>query len=346
MFTPQKINLSRKRVTDEVDQWLQEKFHIRYGRDADATFVIREDEEIIATASRAGNVFKYFGICKDYQGENLSGILLGALIDEAFAQGIYHYFIFTSPDNIKIFKGSGFKEVIDNHYAALLEGGRGSISAYMANLKEELGEPRGTRGAIVMNLNPMTKGHLYLIEEARKQVDELLIFLVEEDLSVFPFADRLSIVQAAVRQLPDVRVLPGGPYIISQATFPTYFLKKADENLPAYTTTDAGIFGKYFAGELGITRRFVGEEPLDIVTSAYNEALAKELEKYGVTLTVIPRVERTGGVISASRVRRHLARGEWEAARDLVPEATWQYLESEAGRRVIEAIRAKEGTKA
>ena len=342
MYTPQKINLSRKRVTDEVDNWLQELFHIKYGSDAEATFVIRNGEELIATASRAGNVFKYFGICKDYQGENLSGILLGALIDEAFSTGIYHYFIFTSPDNIKLFRGSGFTEVIDNHYAALLEGGRGNINEYMRELKQELGESGGTRGAIVVNLNPMTKGHLYLIEEAKKQVDELIIFMVEEDLSVFPFEDRLAIVREAVKDMPGVRVLPGGPYIISQATFPTYFLKKADENLPAYTTTDAGIFGKYYAEVLGITHRFVGEEPLDIVTSAYNEALEQELKKYKVELHIIPRKEQSGGVISASRVRRHLKNGEMEEARALVPKATWNYLESDRGRAVIEKIRAKE----
>lgn len=345
MYTPQKINLTRKRVTAEVDNWLQENFHIKYGHDADATFVIRQDEDLIATASRSGNVFKYFGIGKDYRGENLSGILLGALIDEAFEQGIYHYFIFTSPDNIKLFKGSGFKEVIENRYAALLEGGRGNITDYMDRLKLELGEPKGSRGAIVMNLNPMTKGHLYLIEEAKKTVDELIIFLVEEDLSVFPFEDRLAIAREAVKTMPGVRVLPGGPYIISQATFPTYFLKKVDENLPAYTTTDAGIFGKYYAAELGISHRFVGEEPLDIVTSIYNEALAEELQKYGVELHVIRRKELTGVVISASRVRRHLAAGEMAEARELVPEATWQYLESDKGKLIIAKIKEKEEQK-
>lgn len=345
MLTPQKINLAKKRATDEIGSWLKDQFGINYGRDAEATFVIRQGEDLIATASRAGNVFKYFGISEAFQGENLSGILLGALIDEAFSQGIYHYFIFTSPDKLKLFKSSGLTEVISNRYAALLEGGSSNITGYMAHLRQSLGEPVGTRGAIVMNLNPLTRGHLYLIQESRKKVDELIIFLVEEDLSVFPFEDRLAILREAVRDLPGVRVLPGGPYIISQATFPTYFLKQADENLPAYTTTDAGIFGKYYAGELGISRRFVGEEPLDPVTGAYNEALAGELDKYGVVLEVIPRIELAGGVISASRVRRHLAKGELEQARELIPEATWNYLQSEKGRHIIEKIRSKEAEK-
>ncbi|MFZ2256543.1 MAG: [citrate (pro-3S)-lyase] ligase [Clostridiaceae bacterium] len=341
MYTAQKINLAKMRVTEEVDSWLQEHFQIKYGQDVDATFVVRQDEELIATASRAGNVFKYFGISKDHQGENLSGILLGALINEAFDQGIYHYFIFTSPQNSKLFKGAGFTEVIENHYAALLEGGRGSITEYMEELKREIGPPQGTRGAIVMNLNPLTKGHLYLIEQAKEKVDELIIFLVEEDLSLFPFEDRLAMVSEAVKDKAGVKVVPGGPYIISQATFPTYFLKKVDENLPAYTTTDAGIFGKYYAAELGISHRFVGEEPLDMLTSVYNEALAQELKNYDVQLHVIQRKESTGGVISASRVRNHLAKGEMDEAKELVPPSTWNYLESAKGKLVIEKIRAR-----
>lgn len=339
MYHPEKINRTRKRVTEEVRSWLRHQFDLDYGDDAEATFVIRENGSLIATASRAGNVFKYFGIDPAHQGENLSGILLGALMDEAFSQGIYHYFIFTSPDNAPLFAGSGFNLVIANDFAALLEGGNGSIDQYMAGLRDRLGPPRGKRGAIVMNLNPMTLGHLYLIETAAQEMDELVIFLVEEDLSVFPFQDRLSIAKAATAHLSGVHILPGGPYMISRATFPTYFLKKADENLIAYTTTDAGIFGRYYARALGISKRFVGEEPLDPVTSAYNDALVRELAHYDVAFQIIPRRQIDGQVISASRVRRFLAQGHMAQACRLVPPATCEYLKSAKGQRVIEAIR-------
>lgn len=343
MFNPEKINAAKKRSTNEVRRWLKDHFSLHYGSDAQVTFVIRRDEQIIATASRAGNVFKYFGICRDCQGENLSGILLDALIDEAFQSGIYHYFIFTSPENSRFFEGAGFNEVITNPYAALLEGGRGSIKEYMASLQKDLGGPSGRRGAIVMNLNPMTLGHLYLIEEARKQTDELIVFLVEEDLSVFPLKARLRIAEEATAHLPGVKVVPGGPYMISRATFPTYFLKRSDADLPAYTTTDAGIFGKYYAQALDISCRFAGEEPLDPVTAAYNKVLGEELNKYGVAFHVLARKQMGGSVISASRVRRHLAKGETLEALQLVPEATRRFLVSEEGGRVIEEIRQKEG---
>lgn len=341
MYQPQIINLKRPRAVAEVADFLKTGFQINYGNDAQTTFIIREEGELIATASRAGNVFKYFGINPNYQGENLSGILLGALMDDAFRRGIYHYFIFTSPDKSKLFEGSGFHEIIRTDYSALLESGRGNINRYMDQLKEELGEPKGKRGSIVMNLNPMTLGHCYLIDQALAEVDELIIFLVEEDESVFPFKDRLAILKAAVAQEARIQVVPSGPYLISRATFPTYFLKRADENLPAYTAMDAAIFGRYYAKSLGITHRFVGEEPLDPVTNAYNQALEKYLAAYGLTLGVIPRKQEAGAVISASRVRRHLAQGDLAAVKDLVPEATWQYLASAQGRTILEKLKGQ-----
>lgn len=346
MAIVQRINLKRPKAVEEVRQWLKDLFDLTYGEDADVTFIVRNEEgELIASASRSGNVFKYFGICSAYQGENLSGQLIGALIDDAFLKGIYHYFIFTKPDKAYAFLGNGFKKIMENEYAALLEGGNRSIAAYMDQLKVKLGEGSGNRGAIVMNLNPMTLGHRYLIEEAAKKVDDLIVFIVEEDKSVFPFATRLKIAQEALADLPNVRVVPGGPYIISQATFPTYFLKRMDDNLIAYTRTDAGLFGKYYAGELGITQRFVGEEPLDLVTNAYNEALTLELARYNVALHIIPRKRDEVDVISASRVRRLLAADEMEKVEKLVVPATYEFLRSPLGEETIEKIKEEEEAK-
>ncbi len=339
MIHPEKINLSSARVTGELKAWLERKANLSYTEAVDAAFVIRDQGEIIATASRSGNVFKYFAIDPAWQGQNLSASLLGALMDDAFARGIYHYFIFTAPDKAPLFQGSGFQLIYRDQLSALLEGGDGSIRQYLAELRIQAGEPAGRRGSIVMNLNPLTLGHLYLIEEARRRVDELIIFIVEEDLSVFPFADRLAMARAATAHLDGVRVLPGGPYLISRATFPTYFLKQANADLTAYTTLDAGIFSQYYAPALGISSRFVGEEPLDPVTAAYNEALSRELARHGIEFTIIPRRQLEGQVISASRVRRHLARGETEAAFRLVPESTRTYLLSPEGQAVIQRIR-------
>lgn len=334
----EKINLERKSAVDKVAVFLLDNFGLRYGNDADITLVARDNDNIVATASRTGGVFKYFGILPSYKGMNLSGKLIDMLKDDAFSKGIYHYFIYTSPDKVDLFKGSGFSLVNSNEYAALLESGCTTIEAYLDNLKVFLGEGQD-RGAIVMNLNPMTLGHKYLIEEARKKCDELIIFVVEEDGSVFPFNNRIAIIREELKECGDVKVIPGGEYIISKATFPTYFLKRVDDDIIAYTTMDAEIFLKYFAKELNIKKRFLGEEPLDKMTFIYNESLKSILEDGGVEVIVIPRKEKNGAPISASKVRSLIKENKIKEAEEYLPQATLNFLKSKDGKEIIDIIK-------
>ena len=48
-------------------------------------------------------------------------------------------------------------------------------------------------GAVVVNCNPFTLGHKFLIEESSKRVDTLIVFVVSEDESVFTFNERFAI---------------------------------------------------------------------------------------------------------------------------------------------------------
>ena len=75
-----------------------------------------------------------------------------------------------------------------------------------------------TVGAIVMNCNPFTYGHRYLIEEACKIVDLLIIFVVEENQSLFSFAERFAMVCEGTSDLEKVMVVPSGEYILSNET--------------------------------------------------------------------------------------------------------------------------------
>ncbi len=334
-----RLNLLNPEAKREVAEFLKDNFNMVYGDGVDRTFLVRSGEEIIATASRDGNVIKYLGVKAAYRGENIAGVLIAALLEDLFQAGIYHCFIFTTPSNQALIESLGFREIIATPYSVLLEFGNVSIHSYMDQLKALVGGAAGQRGAIVMNLNPMTLGHLHLIETALKSVDELLIFIVEADRSVYPFAARYRIAAEELSRYGQIKVLPGGPYIISPATFPTYFLKQADDDLKAYTLTDAGIFGRYFAKALDITKRFVGEEPLDPLTNEYNRVLRSTLEPYGVELIVIPRLERAQQVISASRVRRFLAQGDVEKALELVPNTTKKFILSKEGQGITQVLK-------
>lgn len=181
-------------------------------------------------------------------------------------------------------------------------------------------------GSIVMNCNPFTLGHRYLIEQSAAKVERLFVFVVEEDKSIFPFADRIELVRKGTADLPNVVVLPSGKFIISSLTFIDYFGKSELQDQVIDPSMDVEIFGQYIAPTLGITVRFAGEEPLDNVTRQYNDAMARILPQYGVAFEVIPRKRLEGEVISASRVRKLLEEKDFDAIAGMVPETTWEYV--------------------
>lgn len=181
-------------------------------------------------------------------------------------------------------------------------------------------------GSIVMNCNPFTLGHRYLIETAAEQVDYLYIFVVEEDRSIFPFQDRIELVRQGTKDISNVIVLPSGKFMISSLTFPEYFEKESDYDVTIDASMDIDIFGRYVAKEFGITVRFAGEEPLDAVTRQYNGAMQERLPKYGVEFVEIPRKVLGDHVISATMVRKYLKDRNFAEIKKLVPDTTYQYL--------------------
>lgn len=181
-------------------------------------------------------------------------------------------------------------------------------------------------GAIVMNCNPFTYGHRYLIEQALRVVDFLIIFVVEEDKSIFSFAERLALVCDGVADLDNIKVVPSGPFILSQMTFPEYFIKEADEDIVENVENDITIFAEKIAPHLNIRYRFVGEEPGDAVTNEYNLAMKRILPEWGIKLIEIPRKQLKDKYISASLVRKCLEDNDVELIEQLVPESTWKMI--------------------
>lgn len=183
-------------------------------------------------------------------------------------------------------------------------------------------------GSIVMNCNPFTLGHRYLIEYASSKVDYLYIFVVEENRSYFDFKDRFELVKKGTADLKNVIVLPSGNFIISATTFPGYFYKSSLKEAQIDCSNDINVFAEYIAPALDIKVRFAGQEPLDPVTNQYNEGMAEILPKHGIKFDVIPRKKdkEDAGVISASRVRKCLEDGRLDVIKYLVPPTTYEYL--------------------
>lgn len=185
-------------------------------------------------------------------------------------------------------------------------------------------------GCIVMNANPFTKGHLYLVERAAKEVDMLLIFVVEEDLSEFSFIDRFQMVECGVQHIDKVKVIPSGRFILSRHTFVSYFEKDKKQDERVDTALDIQFFGAYIAPAMGIKKRFVGEEPRDLVTRQYNEEMKNRLPFYGVEVIEIPRKEVNGICISATVVRDLYQVKDWNSLDQYLPSSTVEYLSKNA----------------
>jgi [citrate (pro-3S)-lyase] ligase len=223
-----------------------------------------------------------------------------------------------------MFSSLFFYPVAQTGEVLLMENRKDGIRSFLQELPAESCE--GTVGAAVMNCNPFTKGHRYLIETAAKACDRLYVFVLSEDRSAFSAADRLEMVRLGTADLPNVTVLPTGPYLISSATFPTYFLKEREKASTIQCRLDIEIFTKYFVPKFGIQTRFVGTEPLSQMTNQYNEALKRYLPEAGIQLKEVERLQQGGIPVSASAVRERMAAGDREALKQLVPQTTWEYL--------------------
>ncbi len=303
---------------------------LTYEEDIQAAFgVYDETDTLVGCGCAAGRLLKCFAVEPVLRGQNALGPLVSSLIQERFSVGFYDLFVITREKNEALFTHCGLYPVVRTPELSLLENSLSGPERFAAPFLRP-GDEYQTVGAVVMNCNPFTLGHLALIEYAAAQCGVLHVFVVSEDRSAFSASVRLRLVREGTAHLPNVRVHPSGNYIISSATFPTYFLKEGEDAAALQSELDVTLFAQRIASALHITKRFAGEEPLDPVTAKYNDAMRRLLPRYGIEFCEIPRVISRGQVISASRVRRLLAeKGVCEEALTLVPECTRRYLKKE-----------------
>ncbi|HMK44180.1 MAG TPA: [citrate (pro-3S)-lyase] ligase [Dissulfurispiraceae bacterium] len=306
--------------------------------DVEFTVVLAAQGSIAATGSFAGRVLKCIAVDPQYLQSGLSAKIVTRLIREEYILGRTHLFLFTRPANVPIFSSFGFYIVhVVPSQVALMENVPNGIQRFLRTLSTSA--PKGKNAAaIVVNCNPFTLGHKHLIEYAAARCDMLHLFVVSEDKSSFPADVRYRLVVEGTKNIAHVHVHKGGDYIISAATFPTYFIKEYQEQVETHALLDIGIFGTRIAPALGIVKRYVGEEPFCKVTATYNRIMQDVLPRYGVDLEVIPRLTSGGGAVSASRVRALMREGKLEQTRELVPDSTYAFLMSEEARPVIRRI--------
>ena len=305
--------------------------------------VFDEDGALIAAGSSFKNTLRCLAVSSAHRGEGLMNQVVSHLLEKQMERGNSHVFLYTKAKNDRIFRDLGFYEIARvEGELVFMENRRDGFSRYLKKLEKTRRE--GKSAAVVMNANPFTLGHRHLVERAAAENDCLHLFLLSEEAGPIPFAVRKKLVREGVADLPKVILHDSGPYIISSATFPSYFLRDEDAAILAHARLDLAVFGK-IAAALGLSARYAGEEKSSHVTALYNETMAAELPKLGLSFRPIPRLALRGETVSASSVRQAIHEGAPEKAAFMLPESSRRYFESAEAAPVIAAIRAMDEAK-
>lgn len=302
--------------------------------------IFDQEDTLIATGSCFGNTLRCLAVSQDHQGEGLLNEILSHLIEVQMARGNSHLFLYTKPASARFMEDLGFREIARvPGKAVFMENRRTGFDQYCRQLSEKRVEGQRIAG-VVMNANPFTLGHLHLVEQAARENDVVHLFVLSEEAGPIPFAVRKKLVMDGIGQLSNVICHDSGPYIISSATFPSYFLKDGDAVIETQAALDLQVFGK-IAAVLGIQRRYVGQEKSSHVTALYNAVMKQNLPKLGIQCVEIPRLQAGGQVVSASTVRQAIHDGQLETVRNFLPQSTYAYFAGPEGAAVTAAIRAE-----
>ena len=318
----QELPLSVPTIRRQVEDFLGSN-GLRLGEVDLYLAVLSGEGAILAGGGLQRDILKCLAVSAEARSLGLSVPLISRIISVASERGVTNLKVFTKPENRALFESLGFKLLAEAPKAILMENGRG--------LEDYCNDLRGHRapGVIVMNANPFTLGHQYLVEQASPAV----VIPVKEDVSRFPYAERLAMIRAGVGEWADV--VEGSDYQISAATFPTYFLKDLSDAAETQMRLDIDLFGRHIAPALGARVRFVGTEPSDPLTARYNALMKELLPAYGVDVVEIPRLTDAEGPVTATHVRALLDGGRFKAASALTPASTWPYLLADLAERAM-----------
>lgn len=318
-----------------------------------ATLVDETTDEIVAGGGLKGGVIKCVAVADGHKGEAVANQIVSHLIAQANADGHQCVKLFTKPQNQRMFESMSFRLLAEAPKAILMETGIGGIKRYSEELESEKEKVKSEKsngklhhlnpspqqpimppsGIIIMNCNPFTLGHRYLIEQAAQQVETLYILVVREDCSMFSYDERKAIISRGVAHLDNVVVCDGSEYSISATTFPTYFLKCLSDASDTQMTLDIDLYRRHIAPALGATVRFVGTEPDDPLTRRYNELMKSMLPD----VREVARLQQSGVAVSASRVRKAIVENHLAQAARLVPPTTVPYIVAHLATRALKA---------
>ncbi|MDO8060565.1 [citrate (pro-3S)-lyase] ligase [Candidatus Phytoplasma australasiaticum] len=289
------------------------------------------NDKLIGVVGRYYNNIRCLAVDPEYQGYNLSNALISYIIKRIYQDNFNEIFVFTKPVNFAIFKYLGFRMIYCNEEFGFLTNRYDCFEEYLSYLsdlrKNNIKSNFKNISAIVMNANPFTKGHQYLVETASNNSDLVYIIMVKEDVSLFSYKQRKEMVKLFTENIKNVFIVEGSNYLVSRNVFPSYFLSSPEKVIRSQIILDTHIFKNYIARNLGIKKRYVGEEPFSPTTNLYNVIMQEILVKSEIELVVCPRLMWDFKPISATQVRKLFITGNFKDMKNLVPTTTLKFLQ-------------------
>lgn len=282
------------------------------------------EDEILAAGGLLNDSIRCIAVKEDMGEEHFANSLVSHLMVIVQRRGYPTVKVFTRPQSKSVFESMAFVTITETESVLFMENSVVPLRNYIHKLEHQ--RRQGTAGVIVMNCNPFTLGHRYLVEQAARQVDNLYIIPLVENGCSFTYEERHEMMRLGIADLPNVKVCDGSPYAISRATFPTYFLKQLDHAAVHQMELDLQIFYRYIAPALKATVRFVGTEPIDPLTQHYNEMMQRLLPRHGVEVREIERRYKDGQPLSASRARACIETNKMHAAMEMVPATSQPFV--------------------
>ena len=315
-----------------------------YERGVEVFVLFHADRKLIACAGLECNVVKDVAILPDCRGAAIGLKLLTEIINLATSRGYSHLFLYTAPENVEFFASCGFYLLAEAPGYVSPDGEYPDRRPQL--LPQACPTPQAWRenrrgGDERQSVHPRPP----LPRRAERGAMRLLhVFVVREDVSFFPYADRFPLVKQGVEGIERVTVHEGSEYMVSRATFSAYFFKEKGIVGDCFTAIDLLMFRNHIAPALGVTHRFVGTEPFCATTRKYNEDMKYWLAQApaeGCPHGVVEFERRLceGRPISASEVRSCLKVGDFATIAKLVPASTFRLLETRS--RSVAAPAAK-----
>jgi [citrate (pro-3S)-lyase] ligase len=239
-----------------------------------------EEGEMVACGGISGKILKCVAVTPRLRGQRFVLKVIDELLEAAKKRGQKELFLFSSPKNQAYFESHGFGLIGSSGNEVILMENTDNLGRYKAQLREKRVEGKAIGSAVLCD-TPLRDREIALIQRASHMCDWLHVFIVcDHDKEGFT-SDRAAVLRERLKAFENITVHERSEYMISKATFPTYFIQDQDRISALHAELDLKIFKEHIAPSLGITHRFVGSE--SDVNESHNVLMEHILSKTDTT---------------------------------------------------------------